>query len=547
MNDFYNLLNTVCVTPTGIKVKSIAFYDEFGYPVYDPQSLSPVSQKAKSIIHGIPFFERKELNKYVSLRDPANCAFSYSKTLELIQVADDIESLPNKIWTQKKTIFARPCPISPRHGFVDSRVISSRKQLEDLLIEVKAADSKGEIILAPFIEAEYSAVLCSNGFLSVGPGHDGATSGTNSIAFPVAPVIISNKVRFASGLSSKSTIFIEGVIKKDPPRNANIAAYPKTFYVTQLRGGPNINVMNDFIPSDLVVKKIVVPHNNLLKWESDVKDFKAGTVVYGKGHTLTSHAAIHCVINKIPFITSFEPKINQSLKPSSQDKFIFNKESFLKGVHVGLYGNINKRKMLHFAAIVLHNWTYLRCSEHSSWLLGIAACYTTRILAALSYGEYRHCNKKTVKLKNIASHKTRQSVYSSVLDPSTFSLYIKNAYKIKKDFLNKDKFRRGFGGKTWSEAIKHSIIMWNAIIDLQNSKVSSTIKINKLISLINKSVNLVHNNGWLFNKISDQNTMKKIADMPGMSAFELADVFHINFCRVQSVKKIKSYLKVQVN
>jgi hypothetical protein len=216
------------------------------------------------------------------------------------------------------------------------------------------------------------------------------------------------------------------------------------------------------------------------------------------------------------------------------------------GIHVGLYGKLNKRKMLNFAATVLHNWTYLSSSEHSGWLLGMASMYISRILCALSYGEYRHCIQKPIKIKNISKNKTRQSIYGCVLDPSQFYLYIKNAFKIKKDFVNKSKFRRGFGGKTWSDAVKHSIVIWNAIIDLQNCKKPTTAKINKLVSLINQSVNLVHNNGWLFNKISDQNTMEKISDSPGLAAFELADVFYNSLLKVKQVKKIKSYVKVQV-
>jgi len=546
MNDYYNLLNTICAGPPGVKMKTIAYHDEFNYPVYSDDSYSPVTQKAKSVILGINLFEKTDLNKYVSLREPANYCLTYSKILELIQVPEDIKALPDKLWSQKEPIFARPCPITPRHGFVDSRVIKSSKELEKLLAEVKSADPKGEIILAPFVEAEYSAVMCSSGLLSVGPGHDGATSGNDSICFPVAPATISNKVRFASGLSSNSTVFIEGVFKKEPHRNSNHNLFPKTFYVTQLRGGPKVSSVNNFIPTKMVVKKVVKPHNNLLKWESDVKKFKSGTVVYGKGHTLTSHAAIHCVINKIPFITSFEPVLNQVIEPSNNKEYPFSKDGFLKGIHVGLYGKLNKRKMLNFAATVLHNWTYLSFSEHASWLLGMAAMYISRILCALSYGEYRHCNQKPIKIKNISKNKTRQSIYGCVLDPSQFYLYIKNAYRIKKDFLNKDKFRRGFGGKTWSDAVKHSIVIWNAIVDLQDCKKVTTPKINKLVSLINKSINLVHNNGWLFNKISDQNTMEKISDSPGLAAFELADVFYSNLFKVKEVKKIKSYLKVKV-
>jgi len=548
MNDYYNLLNTCAKPVPGLKTKAIAFYDDYNYPVYSEDTFKPVTQKAKSIINGITLLEKIDLNKYVSLRENVGTKVICSRLLELIQDPTDISHLPAKFWDVHFPIFARPCPLKPRHGFIDSRVISTKSELEKLLSEVKSVDPKGEIILMPFIKADYNAILCNSGYLSIGPGHDGATAGNNSVSFPVAPAKITQKVKFKSGLSSKSTVFIEAVFKKR--RSAKRFDYEysvnKSFFITQLRGGPPVSAMNDFIPERMDVKKVVIPHNNLLKWEAETKKFPKGTVVYGKGHTLASHAAIHCAINKIPFITSFEPHVGDSIAPTAISKVKFNKQQFLRGVTAALVSKVSKRKMLHFAAVILHNWNYLSTSEHSSWLLGIASVYLSKILCALSYGEYRHCHGKTLKFKKIKSSRTRGSIYSTVMDEKSFSYYIRNAYKIKKEFQSKAKFRRGYGGKLWANAVKQSINIWNTIALIQDSKNLTTSKIKSLISLVNKSINLVHNNGWLFNKISDKSTMTKISEQPGLSALELADVFYEHLQKVNSTKKLKPLTKVNL-
>ena len=541
MNDYYNLLSSVCVKPPGSKSKTVSYKDKFGYPVYDEETFKPLTQKAKSIINGISLFERIDLNKYTPLREQIGTVIVSCKMMELIQNPIDIVLLPEKIWSLSGEIFARPCPLKPRHGFVDSRIISTPKELEELLDLVKEEDPKGEIVLSPFVNADYNSILCSSGILSIGPGHDGATGGVKSISFPVAQVKISNDVRFRSGLSSKSTVFIEAVYKNTVnEREAHGSEVDKTFYITQLRGGPKVEQVDDYIPAKMVVKNIVKPHNDLLKWESDVRKFKPGTVVYGKGHTLTSHAAIHCVINKVPFVTTFEPKVNQTITPSVLKAMVFDKQKFLNGAHVGLFSNLNKRKMLYFAVSVLHNWSYLSTSEHASWLLGISAVYISKILCALSLGEYRHCRVKPLKIKGVRLSSTRNSIYSIVIDKGQFTNYVSKLIKVKKEFLMKNKFRRGFGGKHWSEACGYCINIWNTIVEIQNSKKVTPAKINKLISLINKSVNLVHNNGWLFNKIADSSSIEKIAAKPGLAAFELADIYYNLHLELLKVKKIKT-------
>ena len=72
--------------------------------------------------------------------------------------------------------FARPCPMVPCHGFVDSRIVSNLNEWRAVLNETKEADPKGEVLITEWINATASAVVDSRQ-ITTGHGHDGVTSG----------------------------------------------------------------------------------------------------------------------------------------------------------------------------------------------------------------------------------------------------------------------------------------------------------------------------------------------------------------------------------
>ena len=84
---------------------------------------------------------------------------------------------PSGLW------MARPCPSKPRHGFVESRVITTPHDLLVVIRETRQADPRGEVIITPFIEAQVSGVV-TNSNVSVGGSHNGATSGNGSVSIP---------------------------------------------------------------------------------------------------------------------------------------------------------------------------------------------------------------------------------------------------------------------------------------------------------------------------------------------------------------------------
>jgi hypothetical protein len=430
--------------------------------------------------------------------------------------------------------FARPCPTEPRHGFVDSRVVKNNEQLLELWDEVLKYDPNGEIILGPYLpEVDYNAVYVDSGVLSIGIGNDGATAGRDSINFPVAPHKFTETMKRVAGIGEDEAIYVEAI----RPKNWDLWA------LTQMRGGPSINnISPDYVDKKVVVKEIVEPDDDLLKWESQAKNFTKGTVVYAPGHTLASHAAIHCVLNKIPFITSYEPKIGETLLPTQRkkEKPVFRRRQFRRGVRAGIdmcrtviYDDMVK--LFYFSISVLHNWAYIKHSEHADWLLGASSVILAKLCAALALGEHRHKNGNKEDL-------VRENIYIKTLNDPTKALY--KLPRVFKDFYSV-KWDSGFGGLPWANCAWYSNLMWKNIIKIFNCKniTISDNEIVELVSIINRTINLAHNGGWWFNKFTTKEDMDFIADNPGLGILCVTDKLMDIYKAVSKMGEVKRKLK----
>lgn len=502
-----------------------------------PPQPAPKTQKGKSIFAGCPL-----LTIYCNRQYLRGYAYDHVKTtLYLIQSQQDIDNLKPSVFS--KEIFARPCPKTPRHGFVDSRVIANKKELSLLLEEVLRADPDGEIVLTEFIsKAKYNAVLSTSGLLSIGPGHDGATAGKKSFSIPVKPenlfATYKNVVK-ESGLTENDNIFLEAVFTKPAKIYGNNNPSLDTgIKITQVRGGPAVQSVNDYVPKKLKITKIVSPNDDLLAWESEVKKFIPGTAVYGPGHTLASHAAIHCVINEVPFITSFKPVIGQEIEPVLARAPALNHRQFRLGTTVGLTNSPDMKLMFHTSVAIIHNWAYIRNSPHASWMLGLSAAYLSKIMCALNYGEYRHfSNKHYIK---------RTSVYKKVMASKRIGIYMRKSPQVAATFTNKKKQKYAYGGPRWARAVKANIRIWNSIADIHKFGLTNT-RAKKLLMTLNRSVNLLHNNGWLFNKISDQTCLDTLQQLSGLAIFQMSDVLYDSYKKINKIKRLRdiSFVDIQ--
>ncbi len=437
--------------------------------------------------------------------------------------------------------FARPCPKIPRHGFVDSRVVTTKEEVVNLFDEARQVDSNAEMVIGPvFNGVKCNSVYTSNGTITIGKGNDGATGGHDAINFPVAPMKLEKKIIKDSGLTDKDTAYIESIYTYDGDLGNKKHMYINTSkvnyitHITQIRGGPEINVnLQDFIPDDVFVSQIVKPSSNLVEWERQTKEFDEGTVVYAPGSSLSSHAAIHCFLRRIPFITSFEPKIGQTIEKVDLAESSKNNRQFKRGVNAAfrIMHKANTEVLSDyflFALSVIHNWPYLSESSDSDWLIGAASTIYAILGTAVVMGESRHAS-------SAGGSTPRHVVY-------TKSFNLKEAMvqplpSIMNQFYN-GKWSPGFGGVNWAWCCIYNISIWNNIIDIynSNSELVNDEKLNKLIHSLNLMANVSHNNGLWFNKLcSDMTIMDFAANQPAANIIVSSAMLYDVYTELRSV------------
>jgi len=495
------------------------------------------TQKAKGIMTGIKTF--------VNARGNFFCKITNSPTHIFVGTKKEAENISSNVLPG----FARPCPKTPRHGFVDSKMVETKKELVSLFNEARQVDSSSEIVIGPVFDGiKCSSVYTSNGTITIGKGNDGATGGHDAINFPVAPVKLEKKTIKDSGLTAKDTAYVESIYTHDGDLGNKKHMYINTnkvnyiTHITQIRGGPEIEVnLQDFIPHDVFVSQIVKPNNNLVEWEQQVKEFDEGTVVYAPGSSLSSHAAIHCFLRRIPFITSFEPKVGQNIDKVDMAQNFKNNRQFKRGVTAAfrLMSKANTEVLSDyflFALSVIHNWPYLSESDNSDWLIGAASTIYATLGTAVVMGESRHSS-------SAGGSTPRHIVYTKSFDLKETMMQPLPA--IMNRFYT-GKWSPGYGGINWAWCSIYNISIWNNIIDVynSNSEMISEEKLNKLIASLNLMANISHNNGLWFDKIYyDSSIMDFAANEPAANIIVSSAILYDVYTELKNIPENLPVLK----
>lgn len=490
----------------------------------------PQTQKARGIINGIGAL----LDQY-----PFTWSYFYRAYHHLIQDFNHIGVYAHRSGGK---FFARPCPITPKHGFVESRLVSSYEEIVSLFKETLAEDPNGELLLGPaFHNISFNAIYTETGCLSIGPGNDGATGGKGSVQFPVSPIVIKDEVKATAGIGKDDVAYLEIVYG-----SLTKSRYTSP-HLVQMRGGPAINAVDsDYIPEQITVTNVIVPNENLLIWAKQVESISPGTVVWGAGHTLSSHAAVHCIIHKIPFITSHEPAVGEVISPSNNvEQKALSTLAFKQGIMSGLKSDLSqhygKAQLLAFSLSILHNWAYLRNTEYAPQLLGNAIATFQKICLSLILGEHRHKG-------NAGYHgMERNAVYEDVLQKNSCRQFEKLVSAF--DSFTKEHWKAGFGGNRWAICAHYCIELWNEMSKAYNStqEYVPDEHVTSLISSFNKMINLSHNNGWWLNKITSSDILDMAAQTPGLTAAYAAPLFINAIEASKSAKLLNRLFKIKVD
>lgn len=247
-------------------------------------------------------------------------------------------------------LYARPCPTTPKHGFLDSRVVYSFSELEKMYSHVLEHDEHGEVLVMPFVtDLDYagtytSAILTPYSFV-YGRGNAGATTGKD-IVFYFKYVCNESSSYFLNSLNLPTTLNKMGI--KDVPYIELVYPYSSQFngQVVQIRDGAKPPLSNNFIPENCTIAGVqVIPKTvksisndpfhlateeemDLIEWDKltdSIKeknemykstDSNSRIVVHMPGKTSTCHYAVHCLSKGIPFICdSKEPEVGTILAP----------------------------------------------------------------------------------------------------------------------------------------------------------------------------------------------------------------------------------------
>jgi hypothetical protein len=397
--------------------------------------------------------------------------------------------------------FVRPCPMRPRHGFVDSRVIRNADEAAEIIRQTLEADAEAELVTMERIEAEYSGIW-TTGHLAIGTGTDGATAGTSALTIPVIGDMSNSKLNKEAGINNAP--YMELLWKSETHCGA-----PTDFqsYAVQLRDGPELpQSSQDYIPAEIIVSNVILAEGDLLEWETKMKNVPPGTIVHHPNGSLASHYAIHAVLNNIPVCITWAPKIGETVRPTTQGETKPSIELMRAGFVIGCKMEIPYNEAAYFMLAGCHHISQWR-GKHDI-LLGAAMGCAWRLTIAAGLGESRHA-KGARNSRRIS----RESIYDKAWAKVEALPVRKKFSKAIDAFLDADLWREGFGGKSWFKFVRFGVLMYNSLVDKNP---------DGALEFLNQLVHSEHNNGWAFNKFIMGSELDKVAECPVYGAVRCA-------------------------
>lgn len=240
----------------------------------------------------------------------------------------DVQEMVKKAVWEGRSVFARPCPVTPRHGFVDSKKTGELPHIESMYNLMKKIDPLGELLIAPYVRATVSGVITPNR-LTLGVGGAGVTGGVSCI------VDMPFHVGWAAGIQGMSkgplSVSIQPYLlscegSTQPQPYVEFVSDFKTAnpQIVQVRFGPTTPTTSSYIPEDCIVAEklpwMYILEQNFTAWEEAVKEAakknaerkKEGslerTVFCLPGpSTLASHWAVQAILHGIPVLAQVVP------------------------------------------------------------------------------------------------------------------------------------------------------------------------------------------------------------------------------------------------
>lgn len=398
--------------------------------------------------------------------------------------------------------FARPCPHRPRHGYIDSRVIQTKEELDQLAAEVFKDDPQGEVMLTPvYPNVKYNAIW-TPGLLTIGKGHDGATNGKDTISVPLSGRIPEHIEALLEGSS----------VGKDEDPYIEAITVGGTTKLTQLRAGPKGARLGNYVPAEIKVKEVIQTNGeDLLQWEAKIHalEGRTGVVVYHPGGSPADHYSVHCRCFSIPVMYDRKPEIGEVLDPTDVPQLDPNE--VIAGAVIAAQLMTKDPESLDragWAELMLFGFHMSAAmSGKASRLLGASVVSMIRLGMAALAGEARHC--QSINGLNLPSN--RAEVWKG-MDGKSLTELRATVNELINVHLCGQFASAGFGGKKWAQCGVSLVPLFNGLEELAKAQTEaeSVAAINSTVRALNVAVNQAHNGGWWMNKFVYQGAFDRL-------------------------------------
>lgn len=420
-------------------------------------------------------------------------------------------------------LFARPAPMRPRHGFVESQRVYGWHLLAHIFQQTLIADPNGEVILMRPRMGAFSAVAANAG-VTWGMLNNGATDGKNGSAKHIPsinPTWKGNILYEPNRIGVENTPYLELV--QDISVRAGFVEYSD---LVQVRDGPEQPTTKDFIPKRITVKNVYYPTGDLLSWEKKVKEMNPATDVVA-AKSLSSHWAVHAIENGISVVTSRwnvyagEELVPVKNKPKFSTKSYKKLRDYLKywkGLdYMNGWDHASVGHSIYPIIGTVHAMGQWDDSDHLLRLRAFAVDGLLRVLNAAIAGELRHYNCNTNRpdptkygLPKLGSR--RDVIYYGYLRPKTYAQMAKFLRSGVITFGKEGCWRDGFGGHAWKNVASAARKLALRLQIFMRKPSETTWK--EVAMAANVALHMAHNNGPTVSKWVDRNALNLIAENP---------------------------------
>lgn len=488
------------------------------------------------------------------------------------------QNCPEPLTRKKLGYFARPCPITPRHGFVESRPVNTIEEAQKVLEEARLVDPQAEVIVTPRLSGEYSGIATNAG-VTWGFANDGVTSGgKGNTYFIPAPalkeqwnkVMLKYKEEIAGDI--KDTVYVE------------LVSHNNVVHAVQLRDGPEQSIQKNYIPRRTTVNAVLTPNGmDLLTWEKYLqdrvaKDGNKDWIVYFPG-ALSSHYAVHAISLGVAVVTDDAfIKVGTVLEPpavsvpvlteaDTRELALLIRKYYRKKVFSINTGDGNKqfdydssREVIATISAAIHAMPNWGNEPHLMRLRALAMALMPRFILSATMGEVRHWGiagpgrykrkrkSRSFRRRMFIALNRRDQIYKAGLNGGhTLKQQIAHMEKLAEDFNtpgwgSRYGTRSAYGGKRWGDVALAGIRMAKELqAFLERPTVNGW---HKLVMAANNALHTVHNNGQSFNKWIGGHWLDRIALAPSvgfMNAYAARAVLDLEL----NVRPIKRRIELE--